>query len=533
MVIKYKSSGNDTSQRGDDVHFSKFQSCCCNSATQTSQIVLVCIGDFLDKAMLSQSFQQSGHLMPLFVFDDFAQALITESADVKFSANNDTEQLKVIAVKEVESSITSLPLFDGVGYLVEIFDAAGRVINSRDKLKISAIGCFHQLDKQRHTVNGFFQRRISHFPCAVPVFHPSVVLKKRNIIGHSLNSKNQTELIIHFYGYFAHPMFNTSSFNPRVKVIAHFILIAAVEFTAEERGDILGFDRVNGGTDNFVIDQFKVAFLLEDYIGGIFDLHKTPMIVICEIANYRTVLPDEFIQPSMNTLGTDIIGKLLSLIKIVNLHKDIVEHLKIDILLIERRCQQIMSVTVELQPERRPCWNSQITQPQFGGDKVEVIVQAFAGHCLERCCVSLFVVPGFIGGAQFHCRKYMHKPRMRTSLFYDAVDLVFFTEILFANKIDFQVVVAGDFFGICTDIFPQRICPFCEVKYTNVFCSEKGTHPLGIADTGYGSGKYDSVKAGDDSFDFSIVPLDKVLHRSNSPYRSFQIWRFSEKYLAA
>ena len=532
MVIKYKSC-KYASQRWDDIHFSQLQSGCSYSASQSSQIVFVRIANFLNQAMLSQSLKKPGHLVPLFVLDDFTQRAITESADVKFTADDRTEQFKVIAVKEIESSIASVILFNGPGYFVQVFDSAERVIDSRDKLNVPAIGCFHQSDKQRQAVNGFFQRRIFHFPCAVPVFHPSVVFKERDVIGHSFNSKNEAELVIHLYGDFTHSMFNTSSFDPCAKIIAHFILVTAMELTPKECGDIFGFDRVDGGADNFIIDRFKITFFLEDYISSVFNLHKAPVIVIYKVPNNRTVLPDDFIQLAMNTFDIDVISKFLGLTKIVNLHKDIIEHLKINLLLTHRRSQQIVPVTVKLQPKRRPCRHSQITQPQLGGNEVKVIVQTFAGYRLEICFTGFFVVPRLVGGAQFHRREYMHKPRMRTSLFDNIANPTFFTEILFANKIDYQVIVAGDFFGIFTNFFPQRVSPLCKVEYTNAFCRKKGTHPLSIADTRYGSSQYDSVKAGDDAFDFSAVLLDKVLHRSNSPYQSFQFDGLSEKCLAA
>jgi hypothetical protein len=533
MIMKCKSSDNHTSQRGYDVHLAQFQSCGSNSASQSGQIVFVCISDFLNQAMLSQSFKKPGYLMAFFVFDNFTQTTITESTDVKFSANNSTEQLKVIAVKEIESSTTSVAIFNGPGYFVQVFYSAGRVVDSGDKLNIPAIGCFHQFDKQRHAVNRFFQRRIFHFPCAVPVFHSSVVLKERDIIGYGLNSKDDTELVIHLYGYFAHPMFDTSSFNPRVKVIAHFILVAAVELTAKECGNILGFNRVNGGADNFVIDRFKIVFFLEDYVSSVFDLHKAPVILIDKVTNDRAVLPDDFIQLTMKIFNVDVVSNFLSFIKIFNLHKDIIEQLKINLLLVDRRYQQIVSVTVELQPKRRPGRYSKITQSQLGINKVEVIMQTFAGYRFEICFVSLFVVPGFIGSAGFHRRVDVHQSGMCSALLDNVIDPVFFSKILFADKLDFKIVVAGDFFGICTNCLPQRFSPLCEVEYTNAFCSKKRTHPLSIADTWYGSGKYDSVKAGYDSFDFSAVPLGKVMHSPDSPYRSFQFEELSEKCLAA
>jgi hypothetical protein len=263
--------------------------------------------------------------MSTFAMQDTLKIAVLESADIELAPNNGTKKIKVVTVKEIEPSITSIIIFDRSGYFVQVFDSARRVINSRDKLDISAIGCFHQFDQNRHAVNRFFQRRILHFPCAVPVFHPTVVLKERNIIRHSLDSKNETELVIHLYGYFAHPMFDTSSFDPRVKIIAHFILIAAVEFAAKKCGDILGFDRVYGGADNFAIDQFKVTSSLEYDVCSVFNLYKTPMIVIDKVLNNRAVLPDGFIQLPMNTLDVDVIRKLLSFGKIADLYKDIIK----------------------------------------------------------------------------------------------------------------------------------------------------------------------------------------------------------------
>jgi len=529
MVIKYKSSDNHASQRGDDIHLAQLQSCSSHSASQCRQIVFVGIADFLNQAMFSQSLEQSGHLMALFALDGFTQAAIAESADIEFAADNRTEQLKIIIVKKIKPSITAVVLFDGSGYFVQVFDPAGRVVNRRDKLKISAIGRLHQFDKHRQAVNGFSQRRRFHFPCAVPVFHPSVVLKKRNIIGDRLNAKNQTELVIHLDGNRSHPMFDTGPLTPRVEGITHFILIAAVEFTTEERGDILGFDRVNGGTDNFVIDQFKIAFLPEEDVRGVLDLHKAPVVVIDKMPKDRAIASDKMIQLAMKSFNIDIIGKLLSPIQIVNLDKDIVEHLETDLLFAKLCGQKVMPVAVELQPEWCPGGDSQITQPPFGGDKVEVIMQALPRYCFERCFAGLFIMPGLISRTGLHRRKDVYQSGMCSSLTDNFVDPVFFSEVLFADKFDFKTVIAGDFFSIGTDFFPQWISPLCKIEYANAFCSEKRTHSLSVADAGYCSGKYDSVKAGEDAFDFSIVPLDKVLHRTNSPYGYFQRQGFSEK----
>lgn len=532
MVIKYKSR-KYASQRWDDIHFTQLQRCGSNSASQGGQIVFICIADFFNQAVLAQSFKKSGYLISIFGFDDFAQRFITEAADVKLTTNNSTEQFKVVDVKEIEASIASVIVFDRPGYFVQVFDSVGRIINSRDKLNVPAIRCFHQFIQHWQAVNGFFQRRSFHFPCAVPMFHPSVVFKERNIIGHSFNPKDDTELVIHLYGYFAHSMFDTGSFEPRVKIIAHFILIAAVKFAAKECGDVLGLDRVNGSANDFIINRFKVALFLEDDVSGVFNLHKTPVTAVGEVSNDRAVLPDNFIKLSMNTPDINVIGKLLSFIEIVNLHKDIIKHLGIDLLFVESRCQHIMSVTVELQPKRRPCRHSQITQTQLGSDKVEVIMQAFAGYRFEICFMSLFVVPGLISSAGFHRREDMYKSGVRTSLFDDIINTVFFSEILFADKIDFQAVFFSQFFSIEPNFLAHWFNEVSVVKDLDIVFEQQRSHALCITNTWYGSGQHYPVKAGDETFDFSVVPLDKVLHRSYSPYQSFQFERLSEKCRAA
>ena len=45
-------------------------------------------------------------------------------------------------------------------------------------------------------------------------------------------------------------MFDASAFNADVEAIAHYVLIVAVEFAAEESSDVLGFDGVD---DNLTI----------------------------------------------------------------------------------------------------------------------------------------------------------------------------------------------------------------------------------------------------------------------------------------
>lgn len=115
----------------------------------------------------------------------------------------------------------------------------------------------------------------------------------------------------------------------------------------------------------------------------------------------------------------------------------------------------------------------------------------------------------------------MHKSGMGTSLLDNLTDSCFFANVFFAKKINFKAVVTSDFFSVCADFLSQRIGPLCEVEYANSFHCEKGTHSLSIANSRHGAIEYDAVKAGYDTFDFTVVLFDKVLYYSDSPYQSF------------
>ena len=71
---------------------------------------------------------------------------------------------------------------------------------------------------------------------------------------------------------------------------------------------------------------------------------------------------------------------------------------------------------------------------------------------------------------QFTAREiYVYQSRMCATLFYDVVDPVFLSEILFTDEFDFQTVVAGDLFGADVNFVTQKMCPLGEIEYTNAF----------------------------------------------------------------
>lgn len=108
-------------------------------------------------------------------------------------------------------------------------------------------------------------------------YHP-VVLEEGDVIDGGLDSKNQTELIVHFDGNRAHAMFDPSSLDSCVEVVAHLAFILVVKLSSEKSCDILWLDAMDGGPGQMPIDGLKILPLFEDDIGCIFRLHDAPVI---------------------------------------------------------------------------------------------------------------------------------------------------------------------------------------------------------------------------------------------------------------
>ena len=317
MVMKYCSSDDCGSQRWDDIHFPQFESSGSGLASQSCQVILVRVCNFLNQSMFSQSLEQPRYLMSTLAGQVSTQITILKSADVKLAPNDGTEKIKVIAGKKIEPTITAVVIFYCPGDFVQVPDAAAWIINRRDEIKMLAIGISHHFKQSWQTVDRFPQRGNFHLPRAVTMFHPSVVLEKRNVISYGFDTKNKAKFVIHFYGDFAHMMPDTCSLNSGMKVIAHLVGVITIEFTSKKRGDILRFDRVNGGTHNLIIYWLEIALSLKDNVCSVFELHDAPMITVDKVANNRAVLPDDFVKLSMKAFDVYIIGQFLSFAEVI------------------------------------------------------------------------------------------------------------------------------------------------------------------------------------------------------------------------
>jgi hypothetical protein len=112
----------------------------------------------------------------------------------------------------------------------------------------------------------------SHAASSVFVFYLAVVLEEGDIHHRGLDPQDQPELVVHLDRHRPHGVLDARSLNARIEPVTHLILVVAVQFPAQESGDVVRFHRVDGGPRQPLIDGLQVALALKHDVGGELDL---------------------------------------------------------------------------------------------------------------------------------------------------------------------------------------------------------------------------------------------------------------------
>ncbi len=99
-----------------------------------------------------------------------------------------------------------------------------------------------------------------------------------------------------------------------------------------------------------------------------------------------------------------------------------------DSLLLKFMGEEVMAVHIELQPERRPCGDTHVTQAKLFVKEVKVIMETLALVKSEEGLSRSLVLPCFVSIALFHGGKDMDQPFGLSCFSDDLLDPVIFAE---------------------------------------------------------------------------------------------------------
>ena len=514
MVITLYSHHCGFHERRNDEHGSEFQSAGSDFLPEVGQVVFIGSSDSLNQTMHFETFEYSGNLSTAHPGQDGAKGTVLESPDIKLSADDAFEQLQILAEKEIKPAIGPLAIRGGLRDLLKILDPYGGIFDGGDELQVPSVCRFHQFPKNRKTVDGFLQRGILHFPGTISVFHLPVVFEKTDIIDGCLNAQDDPQFVIHLNRDRAHMMFNSSSLDSSMEIIADLSLIGPMEFASQEGGDLSGFDTVDRRAGHGFIKWTQIPLAFENHIRGELDLHQGPMIPRREMPNDGTERFRCLIQSPVKKFYLEGIGEVLGFLELLHLDKRVLQKTVGEAFPLEKARQVMVTIKIELQPEGSPGRHPQIAQPQIFQNEVKIVVDAFGLRAPKKRLARLFIMPGFKRGTGLHGREDMDQSRMIPALGDDLLETFFFTEILLSDEFDLHPIVPGQLLRPQTDFVPHGFDELGIIENTNALGSQMATHGIGITDIGKCSGDDDPIKAREDSSNFTGISFCQCYHGS-------------------
>ena len=156
----------------------------------------------------------------------------------------------------------------------------------------------------------------------------------------------------------------------------------------------------------------------------------------------------------MEVFQVDPVRELLGGFNILDFQESIIVHAVSNLFLLQFTGKEIVSIHIELQTERRPGRDTEITEPKFFVNEIEIIVETFSLVKLKECLPRGLVMPWIISIALFHGRKDMDQPFGLSGFLDDFLDPVIFTESpQLTDELDLNAVFICDALCVCTDLF--------------------------------------------------------------------------------
>ena len=464
--------------------------------------------------MVAKAFKNSGYLSRRFI-KHFAQDTVADAETLNSALGNSLKDSFVVGAEEIETTVAAAGFPYWAAYLVDSFDAVGRVVYRRKEVEVTAITGTHQVGKVGQAVD-----RLAHVGrfvavASITMFHPTVVFEERYIVCEGLDTENTAEFVIHLDATLAHAMTDGMSFDTSRELAAEFAFVTWVEPFAQEHGDIVGFDGVRERPDQFLVNRIKGITIVEDDVRGVFGLHNAPVNARVKPRDHWAKPLRDGVQQPVQSLDREFIGELLRFLEVVDVNESVFNLFVRNALFIELASEPVVSVEIELKAEGRPSGDAKITEAELFVDEVDVIMQASTGIILEESGVGFLVVPGLEGSTGFHSGENMDDARLLASVGDDFLDAFVLSEVFVFDELDVDFVFSGNGLDIVVDFIPHRSGPLFEVKNADSVDFEKTSNGAWMANVGQGSLDDNAIETAYGAHDYFRVTFTKLGHNRN------------------
>jgi hypothetical protein len=178
------------------------------------------------------------------------------------------------------------------------------------------------------------------------------VLEKSHIVDCGFDAQHKSELIVELERDWPHGVLDARALDAGIQAIPHLAFELRHELLAQEGGNVIRLDGVNGSAAEVLIQRLEIGLLAEHDVGRIFALVYTPVIVRTETAMNGTEAAGELVQLAMQLLDAQIVGERLRPLPVGDTGGCVVQQSKIDAAPAQRIGQPVVPVEVDLQTAR-------------------------------------------------------------------------------------------------------------------------------------------------------------------------------------
>src|SRR5581483_11357839 len=123
----------------------------------------------------------------------------------------------------------------------------------------------------------------------------------------------------------SHLMLEAGALKTGVKVVAQFIAVVPGQLAAQERGDVIGLDRMDRRADQGVVERTQRSLAVEDEVRGILDLHQAPVVGRAKLRRDRAIARRPAVEGAMESFDREGVSERLRPGKVADVAEGVVE----------------------------------------------------------------------------------------------------------------------------------------------------------------------------------------------------------------
>jgi hypothetical protein len=289
--------------------FSEAAACGDGSAAGAGEIVAIGAGDPFDDVELAEAGKVSGEGGGRALGEGWQEVGAAEAGNIESRALQGRQQGLFGVAEEVETPGGAAVDGARLGEAVECPDAGREVVQTGEVFEVAAVAAEQDVSEVGEAVDVLFEGSKGVACWTLLMFYLAVVLESGDVVGGGLNAQDEGEFVGDLDRRLAKAMLDAGALDPGCELAANLLGELGGDFVAKEARHVFGFDGEDGLPGKLFVERFEDGLRAEHQVGGVLDLHETPVVRLGEDVEHRAALLGVAIEDVMQAGGRKVLGE--------------------------------------------------------------------------------------------------------------------------------------------------------------------------------------------------------------------------------